>query len=222
MSSSAFSTSVYIASLNCLLTIPSKMSSGSPKVEGFTTIATNLIHFPTTKAITPRGQESTGASHHPNALIPSKKSSSLRPPRPKLLSHPSGSKHSHLHLHSKKHSLQSASEEHYQHMLRYEDDEDDGSMVIVRVPKTHVLATQYSNENLATSSNGQLTTKGAVALRLDHLHPDDHVAKLKAGRHCHGTRVTGLSLALKLESHLLLLRRELHLYQAFDESSEGT
>ena len=105
--------------------------------------------------------------------------------------------------------------------MTYFEDDDDGSMVLVRVPKTHMLAANYSNEALSTSSNGNSVTKASSVLRLDTLHPHDYLVDLKARRHCSGTQLTGLSLAMKLESQLLLLKRELHLYQAFDDSSEG-
>lgn len=109
--------------------------------------------------------------------------------------------------------------------VRAENSEDDdgeveGSIVLVRV--INAAADSDTRAEVTTlPATGQLVRTVSRALSADDARASEDVDR-RDGRRCYsGTALGGLTEAMKLESQLLLLKRELHLYQAFDEASGG-
>ena len=112
--------------------------------------------------------------------------------------------------------------------MNNEEDEDDrmeGSIVLVRVLPAGSAVINASAESRGSGeltispSAGQLVRTAGRSSSADGYHRDE-VGKGE-GRSYSGTALGALTEAMKLESQLLLLKRELHLYQAFDEASGG-
>lgn len=100
--------------------------------------------------------------------------------------------------------------------IEVEDDED-GSMVLVRVPRKNIMPVHSINAIRQDSPTAQQATRVNKALSVDDLRCE----YIRNRRHVSGTELTGLTMAMTLESQMLLLKRKLCLYQAFDESSGG-
>lgn len=160
------------------------------------------------------------------ALIRPKRSMSCRSEqRPRLVSHPSGSGSSHRSGSTTRQYGGSVREspimkrDQSRHMTQIEvEDDEDGSMVLVRVPRKNIMPVQPINARRQDSPMVQLVTSVNKALSVDDLRRE----YIKDRRQVSGTKLTGLTLAMKLESQLLLLKRKLCLHRAFDESSGGT
>jgi len=96
------------------------------------------------------------------------------------------------------------------------EDEEDGSMILVQVPARKVIKTGSNTVDLADVSTAHLVRSVSTALSVDGGRSDE-VAKDR--RYQPGSALSGLTEAMKLEGQLLLLKRELRLYQHFDKAS---
>lgn len=110
---------------------------------------------------------------------------------------------------------------HYIRAGQSEDDEEDGSMVLVKVPLKNVMPASSSTADLSKLSTGQLVKTVSKALSIDDVRREPGEQCALDHRCSSGTDVYGLITAMRLESLLILLKRALNLYQDFDDSSGG-
>ena len=182
-----------------------------------------------------RSTSSTLSSPSSRALVRTRTGELRSERRPKLTSQTSGSFSSHhsgstilvstpgaaAAQHSNNNPTTKTASDCCKQMAQSSEDEEDGSIVLVRVPARNVInaTASPSTADLAKMPTAELVRTVGRALSADD---NARAAEVGEERVWHsGTALGGLTEAMKLESQLLLLKRELHLYQAFDEASGG-
>lgn len=105
-----------------------------------------------------------------------------------------------------------------------EEEEDDGSIIIVKLPRPQNTSANSRNVDLSKLSTGQLVKTVSKALSVDNLHGERDTygqGYVQEKRCSSGTELKGLMEVMRLESLLLLLKKYLNLYHDFNESSGG-
>ena len=158
-----------------------------------------LLERPPSVSKSPPSSKSGSSTSSPSsrALVRTKTGELHTEQRPRLVSRPSGD----VSGHGCKQKSQS-------------EDDEEGSMVLVRVPVQNVVHVIGSNaDDSSKEATGQLVkTAGRV------LDTNEKCGEGAKGN-CWEAALDGLTKAMKLESHLLLLKRQLNLYEAFDDAS---
>lgn len=147
-------------------------------------------------------------------------SSNFRNQRPKLVSRPSGSASTYNGSMRARYGSSNPSPR----MDQNGEEDDDGSVIIVKVPKHNILSASSSEVDLSTLPTGQLVKKVSKALSVDNLRGERNIYEqgyVQQKRCSTGTELKGLMEVMSLESLLLLLKKYLNLYHDFDESSGG-